>query len=142
MPAKMTMPPQRLPVPEQQPRPAGKREPAARGATTEARAADLLVGERRPRGSRGAIRSSGRSHARVEDDVEDVHDEVGDEDADGEEQQQRLRQRVVGAERRLLERQAGAGVAEDELDEDQPADGRSELGGEAGERGRTAFRPA
>ena len=95
-----------------------------------------------PNGLEGAIPTSGAPHARVEDDVEDVHDEVRDEDADGEEEQQRLRQRVVGAERRLLERQAGAGIAEDVLDEDQAADGRAELGGEAGQRGSTALRPA
>ena len=34
-----------------------------------------------------------------------------------------LRQRVVAAERRLLQREAGARIAEDELDEDEAADG-------------------
>ena len=68
-----------------------------------------------------------RAHARVEDDVEEVHDQVRGEDADGEDEQQRLRERIVGAERGLLEGQADARIAEDELDEDEAADGGAEL---------------
>ena len=75
-----------------------------------------------------------RAHARVEDEVEQVHDEVRDDHADREHQQQALRERVVAAERRLLQREAGARVAEDELDEDEAADGGRELRGEAVER--------
>ena len=43
-------------------------------------------------------------------------------------------ERIVGAERGLLQRQADARVAEHELDEDETADRGAELGGEAGQR--------
>ena len=46
----------------------------------------------------------------------------------------RLRERVVVAEHRLLQRVAGARVAEDVLDEDEAADRARELRGEAVER--------
>src|SRR5439155_15638349 len=68
-----------------------------------------------------------RPDPRVEDEVEDVHHEVRDDHAQREHEQQRLRQGIVRAERRLLERQAGAGIAEDELDEDEAAHGGREL---------------
>ena len=51
-----------------------------------------------------------------------------------EDEQERLHERVVVAERRLLDREPDAGVAEDDLDEDEPADGAREEGGEAGQR--------
>ena len=70
--------------------------------------------------------SSAGAQARVEDEVEDVHDQVRDDHADGEHDEQRLRERIVVAEHRLLERVAGARVAEDVLDEDEPADGARE----------------
>ena len=54
--------------------------------------------------------------------------------AEREDEQQRLRQRVVVAERRLLQRQARARVAEDVLDEHEPADRAGELRGEPVQR--------
>ena len=75
-----------------------------------------------------------RSHPRIEDEVEQVHDEVRDDRAEREDEQERLRQRVVVAERGLLQRVAGTGIAEDELDEDDAADRGRELCGEAVER--------
>src|SRR4029079_17290937 len=59
----------------------------------------------------------GGPHARVRDEVEHVHDEVRRDHAEREHEQQRLRQRVVVPESRLLERQPRTGVREDELDE-------------------------
>ena len=64
------------------------------------------------------------------------------EDGEGEDEQQRLRERIVGAERGLLKRQPDAWVAEDGLDEDEATDRGAELSGEAGQGGRIAFRPA
>ena len=59
----------------------------------------------------------------------------------GEHQQQPLRERVVAAERGLLQREARARVAEDELDEDEAADGGRELRGEAVERREDGVAP-
>ena len=59
--------------------------------------------------------------------LSEVDEEVRHDRADGEDEQQRLRQRQVVAERSLLQRVAGAGVAEDELDEDDAADRGREL---------------
>ena len=105
----------------------------ARCATSGCAAGARTSRERcsRRRVTRGAARgrSSGRvgsscdirrsRRARVEDEVEDVHEQVRHDHADGEHDEQRLRERVVVAEHRLLQRQAGARVAEDVLDEDE-----------------------
>src|SRR5262249_8775140 len=68
-----------------------------------------------------------RAHARVEDEVQDVHDEVGRDHAQREHEQEALRERVVGTQRGSLQGVARAGVAEDELDEDEASHGRREL---------------
>ena len=80
------------------------------------------------------LRHQARPQPRVEDEVEHVHDQVRDDHADGEHDEERLRERVVVAEHGLLQREAGAGVAEDELDEDEAADRAREQRGEAVER--------
>ena len=105
----------RLRVGEEQGEPAGDAVmlPAARRRRAGAPAA---------RWQAGAATSAG-PHPRVEDEVEQVHDEVRGDHAEREDEQQALGQRVVVAEHRLLQRQARAGVAEDELDEDDAADG-------------------
>ena len=79
-------------------------------------------------------RPSGVPDPRVEDDVDAVHDEVGEEDGEREHEQQRLHERVVVAERRLLDREPDARIAEDDLDEDEAADGAREERREAGQR--------
>src|SRR3954452_17454810 len=79
-------------------------------------------------------RTSARAQSRVEDEVEDVHDQVRADHADREDDEERLRERVVVAEHRLLERVAGARIAEDVLDEDEAADGAREQRGESVQR--------
>ena len=98
---------------------------AAAGAVAR-RPASAPTGSSRRSGVQPAT-SASAPHAWIEDEVEDVHDEVRDDRAEREDEQQRLRQRVVVAERRLLQRVAGARIAEDELDEDDAADRRREL---------------
>src|SRR5207248_3894388 len=92
--------------------------PRAWRARIAAAAAPRRVG--RARWARSA--PSARTQARVEDEVEDVHDQVGDDHADREHDEDRLRERVVVAQHRGLQRVAGAGVAEDVLDEHEAAD--------------------
>src|SRR6266542_164882 len=81
-----------------------------------------------------ATGTSARAQPRVEEEVEKVHDQVRDDHADGENDEDRLGERVVVAEHRLLERVAGAGIAEDVLDEDESSDRAREQRGEAVER--------
>src|SRR6186997_1459824 len=80
--------------------------------------------------------SLARPQPRVEDEVEEVHDQVGEDHADGENDQDSLGERVVVPEHGLLEREADARIAEDELDEDEPAYGAGEEGRKAVQRGK------
>src|SRR4051812_6741783 len=77
---------------------------------------------------------SGGAHARVENDVETVHREVREQHEPGDEEQESLRERVVVAERRLLQREPDTRVAEDVLDDDEAADGGAEQRRERGQR--------
>src|SRR5205823_3962570 len=112
---------------------AGSVDSSTIGATEDA-AARRVIAFQKPggHGLRGHYLRG--PYSRIEDEVEQVHDEVRDDRTEREHEQQRLRQRVVVAERRLLERVPGTGIAEDELDEDHAADRGRELRGEAVQR--------
>src|SRR3954464_13013282 len=84
---------------------------------------------------------SARPQPWVEDEVEHVHDQVREDHAHGQHDEERLGERIVVAEHRLLERVAGTGVAEDVLDEDESADGAREQRREPVERRQDRVAP-